>query len=130
MEELVNVFKAFSDETRLRILKLLEHGELCVCDLVAALEMVQPKVSFHLAILKEAGLVRDRKDGKWTHYKLSEEDMFRRLLLYSVMERMPERAVAADRARLQGFITAKIQNRARNKNSKKSAVLREIMCSR
>ncbi|PIX88616.1 MAG: ArsR family transcriptional regulator, partial [Nitrospirae bacterium CG_4_10_14_3_um_filter_44_29] len=51
MQKLLDTFKALSDETRLRILKLLEHGELCVCDVVAALDMIQPKVSFHLAVL-------------------------------------------------------------------------------
>ena len=55
MQEILNIFKALSDETRLRILKLLEHGELCVCDLFSALDMVQPKVSFHLSVLKDAG---------------------------------------------------------------------------
>ena len=64
MNELVSIFKALSDETRLRIVKLLEHGELCVCDIVAALDLVQPKVSFHLSALKDAGLVRDRKEGQ------------------------------------------------------------------
>ncbi len=107
MEELVNIFKAFSDETRLRVLKLLEHGELCVCDLVAALDMVQPKVSFHLAILREAALIRDRKDGKWIHYSLNETDMFRRLLLYSAIERIPEDPVAKDKARLESFLAQK-----------------------
>ena len=107
MEDLLNIFKAFSDETRLRILKLLEHGELCVCDLVAALDMVQPKVSFHLAILKEGGLIRDRKEGKWTHYSLNESDMFRRMLLYAAVERIPADSLAEDRARLEGFLCRK-----------------------
>jgi ArsR family transcriptional regulator len=89
MEELLDIFKALSDETRLKILKLLEGGELCVCKIVAALDMVQPKVSFHLAALKEAGLIRDRKEGKWTHYSLSDKDMFRRFLLSSVLEKIP-----------------------------------------
>ena len=52
MNELVTIFKALSDETRLRIIKLLEQGELCVCDITAALDMVQPKVSFHLGALE------------------------------------------------------------------------------
>ena len=66
MKDLLAVFKALSEETRLRIVKLLEGGELCVCDLVAALDMSQPKVSFHLNVLKEAGLVRDRSRGTHT----------------------------------------------------------------
>jgi ArsR family transcriptional regulator len=89
-DDLLNVFKALSDKTRIRILKLLEEGELCVCDVVAALEMVQPKVSFHLGVLKEAGLVKDRKQGKWIHYRIDDSDIFRRFLILSVLERTPE----------------------------------------
>jgi ArsR family transcriptional regulator len=103
MKDLLNVFKALSDETRLRILKLLEHGELCVCDIVAALNTIQPKVSFHLSTLKEAGLIKDRKQGKWIHYRIDDSDMFRRILILSVMERIPEDSVLKDRKRLAGF---------------------------
>ena len=60
----MNILKALSEETRLRILKLLEHGELCVCDIVAALDIIQPKVSFHLNVLKDAGFLKDRKQGR------------------------------------------------------------------
>ena len=89
MQDLLDVFKALSEETRLRILKLLEHGELCVCDIVAALDMVQPKVSFHLSALKEASFLKDRKQGRWTHYRIDDSDFFRRFLLVSVLERIP-----------------------------------------
>jgi len=101
MNDLTKKFKAFSDETRLRILKLLEGGELCVCDIVAALDMVQPKVSFHLGVLKKAKLLKDRKDGKWMHYRIDESDMFNRLLLLSVLERIPEKGSGRDRERLE-----------------------------
>ncbi len=121
MEELLNIFKAFSDETRLRILKLLEHGELCVCDLVAALDMVQPNISFHLALLRAAGLIRDRKEGKWTHYRLDEKDMFRRMLLYSAIERIPEDSVAKDKARLDKFLMQKAVAQARIKTTANKA---------
>jgi ArsR family transcriptional regulator len=109
MQDLLNTLKALSEETRLRILKLLERGELCVCDIVAALDMVQPKVSFHLAVLKETGFIKDRKQGKWTHYKLDDSDIFRRFLLLSVFERIPEEAVSADSRRLQAFLAAKAE---------------------
>ncbi len=109
MKDLVNIFKALSDETRLRILKLLEHGELCVCDMVAAFDMMQPKVSFHLATLKAAGLVKDRREGKWMHYKIDDADLFKRLLLLSVMEKIPEATLAEDRKRLKEFIRSKNQ---------------------
>jgi ArsR family transcriptional regulator len=104
MKELLTMLKALSDETRLRILKLLEHGELCVCDIVAAFDTSQPKISFHLAVLKTAGLVRDRKEGKWMHYRLDDSDLFKRFLMLSVLERVPQEAIADDRARLDAFL--------------------------
>lgn len=107
MEELLSVFKALSDETRLRIIKLLEQGELCVCDITAALDMVQPKVSFHLSTLKEAGLIKDRKQGKWIHYSINEKDLFRRMLILSACERMDGSVTAADRKRLAAFLGEK-----------------------
>ncbi|MEK6699986.1 MAG: metalloregulator ArsR/SmtB family transcription factor [Nitrospirota bacterium] len=107
MNELVTIFKALSDETRLRIVKLLEQGELCVCDIVAALDMVQPKVSFHLSALKEAGFLKDRKQGRWTHYSLNDNDLFRRMLLLSVCERVSREAVREDRTRLASFMEKK-----------------------
>jgi ArsR family transcriptional regulator len=64
------LFKALGDETRLRIVALLAHGELCVCHLQEALGLSQPHVSRHLAILRLAGIVEDRRDGKWIRYRL------------------------------------------------------------
>ncbi|GAB4483164.1 MAG: metalloregulator ArsR/SmtB family transcription factor [Thermodesulfovibrionales bacterium] len=107
MEELTTIFKALSDETRLRIIKLLEQGELCVCDITAALNMVQPKVSFHLSTLKEAGLIKDRKQGKWIHYSINDKDLFRRMLIVSACERMDDSTAKADRKRLSAFIGEK-----------------------
>ncbi len=104
MNELVTLFKALSDETRLRIIKLLEEEELCVCDITAALDMVQPKVSFHLSALKEAGLIKDRKEGKWIHYSLNEKDLFRRMLILSACERMQHSIISGDRKRLDAFL--------------------------
>ncbi len=111
MNDLVMIFKALSDETRLRIIKLLERGELCVCDITAALDIVQPKVSFHLSALKEAGLIKDRKQGKWIHYSLDDKDLFRRMLILSACERMQDGAIAADRKRLEAFLGGKCQGR-------------------
>lgn len=107
MKDLLNVFKSLSDETRLRILKILEHGELCVCDIVAALDTIQPKVSFHLSSLKEAGLIKDRKQGKWIHYSLDDSDIFRRFLLVSTFERLTDKSAMEDRKRLREFIRTK-----------------------
>jgi len=107
MQDLLNVFKALSDETRLRVIKLLENGELCVCDIFTALDMSQPKVSFHLNVLKEAGFLKDRKQGRWTHYRLDDSDFFRRFLLMSVLEKIPKETVAGDRNRLDDFLQGK-----------------------
>lgn len=82
MHKLGQMFKAMSDETRLRILNLLSHGELCVCELVDILSELQTKVSRHLAYLKHAGWVTDRREGQWVFYSLAEpgDDIHRCLI--------------------------------------------------
>jgi len=70
MKQAVKTFKALGDPTRLRIVKLLEGGELCVCQLTAALGMGQSRISRHLSILKEAGQIVDNRKGKWVYYRL------------------------------------------------------------
>ena len=66
------VFKALADNTRLRLIHLLGDEELCDCSCVEVLRTNQPKVSRHLAYLRRAGLVAARRDGKWTHYRLTQ----------------------------------------------------------
>lgn len=75
LRDFIKLSKAISDETRVRILKLLKNQELCVCQLMAILGMGQSTVSKHLGILKNAGLVEVRKDWTWSFYKLSKEEM-------------------------------------------------------
>ena len=65
------LFKALGDETRLRIVALLSHGELCVCHLEEALGLSQPHVSRHLGILRLAGVVEHRRQGTWVYYGLA-----------------------------------------------------------
>jgi ArsR family transcriptional regulator len=125
MENVLDVFKALSDETRLRILKLLECGELCVCDIVAALDMIQPKVSFHLGVLREAGLIKDRRQGKWIHYRIDDSDMFRRFLLLSVFERILEESIKEDGKRLKAFLKEKAE-----KSNVVSLSKRTVCCGR
>lgn len=73
LTQMSELLKACSDQTRLRLLNLLAtEGEVCVCHLVDVLETNQPKVSRHLAYLKRAGLVSDRKDSLWVYYRLSD----------------------------------------------------------
>jgi ArsR family transcriptional regulator len=62
--------KALSDETRLRILKYLQAGELCVCEIYEALDKPQPTVSHHLLLLQTAGLIKKRKSGRWALYSI------------------------------------------------------------
>ena len=67
------LFHALSDETRLEIVRLLSHGERCVCELQGALEAAQSRLSFHLKTLKDAGLVIDRRQGRWVYYALNRD---------------------------------------------------------
>lgn len=72
---LVTIFHALSDETRLRILACLKDGEQCVCDLTDTFQTGQSRLSFHLKVLKEAGLVKDRPEGRWIYYALNEDTL-------------------------------------------------------
>jgi ArsR family transcriptional regulator len=64
-------FHALSDETRLEIVRLLGRGERCVCELTDAMDAAQSRLSFHLKVLKTAGLVTDRREGRWVYYALN-----------------------------------------------------------
>ena len=72
-ERAARLFHALSDEKRLRIIEVLHGGERCVCDLVDVLDAGQSLLSFHLKTLKSAGLVSDRKQGRWSYYRLNAE---------------------------------------------------------
>jgi ArsR family transcriptional regulator len=65
------LFHALSDETRLSIVQRLRFGERCVCDLTDAMDAAQSRLSFHLKVLKDAGLVTDRRQGRWMYYTLN-----------------------------------------------------------
>ncbi len=67
----VALFHALSDETRLELLDRLKGGEQCVCELMDPMKAAQSRLSFHLKVLKDAGLVEDRREGRWMHYSLS-----------------------------------------------------------
>lgn len=71
---LTKLFRALGDETRLRMVALLSHGELCVCHLEKALDLAQPNVSRQLGILKSAGVVDSRRDGTWVYYRLADQE--------------------------------------------------------
>ena len=75
LETFETVAKAIADPSRVRILKLLEDGELCVCQITTVLDMAASTASKHLSDLKKAGLVQQRRDGKWIYYRLAERQM-------------------------------------------------------
>jgi ArsR family transcriptional regulator, arsenate/arsenite/antimonite-responsive transcriptional repressor len=73
VRSIARVMKALGDDTRLRIVALLSHGELCVCHMESALGLSQPNVSRQLAVLKNAGVVEARRDGSWVYYRIAEQ---------------------------------------------------------
>jgi len=76
MKKIAQIFKALGDETRLRILALLIDGdELCVCDIMAALNLPQSTVSRHLSSLRNVGLVEDRRQGVWMNYRINQDEI-------------------------------------------------------
>lgn len=102
-----SLFRAFADPIRLRLLALLQDGELCVGDLVEVLRAPQPTISRHLACLRSAGLVRSREEGTWRFYRLARPggSLHRKLLacLKGCLREMPEvRRDAARAARRAG----------------------------
>jgi ArsR family transcriptional regulator len=71
VDRAVTLFHALSDATRLGILTMLKDGECCVCELQDELDAAQSRLSFHLRVLKEAGIVADRKEGRWMYYRIA-----------------------------------------------------------
>ena len=90
------LFHALSDEIRLEVIDLLRDGERCVCELTAALDIAQPRLSWHLRALKEAGILTDRKEGRWVYYALARDTFEEAESVLSVLKpaarRLPTRA--------------------------------------
>jgi ArsR family transcriptional regulator len=80
------IFKAMADPCRIKILSLLREGELCVCEIMVAVDRPQSSTSHHLSILKDAGLIKERKDGRWSRYRLSEGAIIEMLNLVKLMK--------------------------------------------
>ncbi len=97
------VARAVADRSRVRILKLLEPGELCVCQITAVLALAPATISKHLSVLKSAGLVFQRKQGRWVHYRLADRAVnpYALAMLIMIQERVgDDPALNEDRARL------------------------------
>jgi ArsR family transcriptional regulator, arsenate/arsenite/antimonite-responsive transcriptional repressor len=71
MRDLIKIFKALSDETRLRMLKLIQQRELCVCEIMQAMQISQTRASRNLGVLKNAGFITDKREGPWVHYSIN-----------------------------------------------------------
>ncbi len=101
--DLVVLFNALADRTRLRLLNLMAGGEVCVCYFVELLEEAQPKISRHLAYLRRAGLVAARRDGKWMHYRIvtPPDAAAARILECALAATAEERQMQRDRARFE-----------------------------
>lgn len=69
-EQAQRLLRALAEPIRLEVVQALQHGERCVCDLTSDLDLAQSKLSFHLRVLKEAGLIRARQEGRWIYYRL------------------------------------------------------------
>jgi len=97
--ELAELLRVVSEENRLRILSLLVRQEMCVCDIMAALDASQSLVSHHLAVLRDVGLVRDRRDAQWVYYSVNPERLMelndQYLQLLGVAQLRPEAAYGA-----------------------------------
>ena len=86
LEAEAEIFQAMSDPCRLKILTLLKEGELCACEIMIGLDRPQSSTSHHLSILKDAGLIKERKDGRWSRYRLSEGAIIEMLNMVKLMK--------------------------------------------
>lgn len=107
MESLLAVLKALSDATRLRMVNLLYERELCVCDIMEVLQIPQAKASRHLISLKNAGLVKDRKQAQWAYYSLVKDHKlpFMDSLVQETMRK--QEACQSDLQRLNAWLSQK-----------------------
>ncbi|MDX9974162.1 MAG: metalloregulator ArsR/SmtB family transcription factor [FCB group bacterium] len=108
MREFMAVVKALADESRVRLLLALADGEVCVCQLVELAELAPSTVSKHLSILKQAGLIDSRKEGRWMHYRLAGDGApraAREALAWALGSLEGDPTVKADRARLKEILS-------------------------
>ena len=110
MKVTAQIFKALGDETRLRIMALLVNGrELCVCDIIAALDLPQSTVSRHLSYLRNTGLVDDRRQGVWMYYMINSKRIEHAATIFDLLTAMLSELdqAARDQRRLQEHLATK-----------------------
>jgi ArsR family transcriptional regulator len=114
MKDVVNIFKAMADPTRLRIVLLLRRRELCVCELMFVLRMEQSRVSHHMRVLRDAGIAEDVREGRWITYRLAETArLFLEGLLAGGLRDRIDRSgeAAADARKLEACIRENVRGR-------------------
>jgi ArsR family transcriptional regulator len=114
MKDVVNIFKALADPTRLRIVLLLRQRELCVCELMFILGMEQSRVSHHMRVLRDAGIAGDVREGRWITYRLDEatRPLLEGLLVGDLGERIGQSGEAeADARKLEACIRENVRGR-------------------
>jgi len=112
MKDVVKIFKALADPTRLRIVLLLRRRELCVCELMFVLRMEQSRVSHHMRVLRDAGIVEDVRNGRWIIYRIPEEaqSLLEGLLAGTLRERIElSREASEDGRKLESCIQENIR---------------------
>ena len=75
-DQFIGIMESLSDPIRINILELMMGGEICVCDIVKVTGLSQSKISYHIKILKDSGLISDRQEGRWVYYSLNKESLF------------------------------------------------------
>lgn len=116
LREVMAVTKALSDENRVRILVFLEHGDLCVCQVIEMLQLAPSTVSKHLSILKQAGLIRSTKKGRWIYYSLADprEDPAAAGAIQWVLNSIGEdKTIIEDRKRLKVVLSRSLEDLCR-----------------
>lgn len=119
MDSTLTIFKALADRNRLRVvMALTAHGELCVCQITALLQVAMGTVSRHMSVLQNAGLVENRKDARWVYYRLS-STFPRDLLMWLKASVAADRAVLEDEQRLEQILAQPADELCRVQNQRR-----------
>ena len=110
--DVIGVFHALSDETRLAVLDMLRDGERCVCDLQDAVGAAQSRLSFHLKVLKDAGLVTDRREGRWAYYSLNSARIAEAIAALGALTASSPRAAGGLKLHALGRVSSVVGSRA------------------
>ena len=118
--EIVEIFKALSDESRVRIVNILKVKKMCVCDIESILELPQANVSRHLARLKSAGLICSEKKAQWVYFWINEECIEKHTFIKKIFKKdLNDEVFVKDREKLEKYIKQKKECKHNNKGDEK-----------